>query len=203
MRKLFVTGIGTDVGKTVVSAAMVEGLKADYWKPVQCGELENSDAMKVQSLVSNTDSEFHPESYRLKGFMSPHAAAKLEETEISINTIILPDTDNHLIVEGAGGLMVPLNDRDTILDLMLELNCEVVVVSRNYLGSINHTLLTLEVLKARGASVAGIVFNGEPNTETERIILETSGIPCIGRIGEEKEITKKVIDKYAPQFKNL
>ena len=203
MRKLFVTGIGTDVGKTVVSAAIVEGLKADYWKPVQCGELDNSDTMKVQALVSNKDSHFHPESYRLKGFMSPHAAAKLEETEISINTIILPDTDNHLIVEGAGGLMVPLNDRDTILDLMLELNCEVVVVSRNYLGSINHTLLTLEVLKARGASVAGIVFNGEPNAETERIILETSGIVCIGRIGEEKEITKKVITKYAPQFKNL
>ena len=116
MRKLFVTGIGTDVGKTIVSAALVEGLQADYWKPVQCGELDNSDTMKVMSLVSNKKSKFHPESYRLNGFMSPHAAAKLESTTISLDSVVIPDTNNTLVIEGAGGLMVPLNDHDMIID---------------------------------------------------------------------------------------
>jgi dethiobiotin synthetase len=200
MRKLFVTGIGTGIGKTVVSAVLTETLKADYWKPVQCGELDNTDTMKVSSLISNTSSVFHPEAYRLSGFMSPHAAAPLDGVEISLNNIIIPDTDNTLVMEGAGGLMVPLNSKDLVIDLIGVLRCEVVVVSQNYLGSINHTLLTLAALKHRELSVAGIIFNGEENRESEKIILEQTGAKLMGRIEQEKEINPEIILKYANKF---
>src|SRR3990172_7256718 len=129
MRKLFVTGIGTGDGKTVVSAILTEALKADYWKPVQAGELDNTDTMKVQRLVSNKVSVFHPESYRLTGFMSPHAAATIDNVIIDFNNIQIPDTDKTLIIEGAGGLMVPLNDEQLVIDLIKYLNAEVVLVS--------------------------------------------------------------------------
>jgi len=202
MRKLFVTGIGTGIGKTVVSAILIEALKADYWKPVQCGELDNTDTMKVSSLISNTSSVFHPEAYRLSGFMSPHAAAPIDGVEISLKNIKLPDTDNILVIEGAGGLMVPLNSKDLVIDLIGVLRCEVVVVSQNYLGSINHTLLTLAALRKRELSVAGIIFNGEENRESERIILEQTGAKHMGRIEQEKEINPEIILKYATKFKD-
>ena len=203
MRKIFVTGIGTEIGKTIVSAVLTEALKADYWKPVQCGELDNSDTMKVQRLVGNKDSVFHPEAYRLAGFMSPHAAAPLEGVEIGLDSIIIPDTNNTLIIEGAGGLLVPLNGKDLVIDLIDELDCEVVVVSQNYLGSINHSLLTIAALKERNIPITGIVFNGDVNKETEKIILDITGVKYLGRLNQEKEITPEVIANYANQFKQI
>ena len=203
MRKLFVTGIGTDIGKTVVAAVLTKAMEADYWKPVQCGELDNTDTMKVQSLVGKNRSVFHPEAYRLSGFMSPHAAAPLDGVKITLDNIILPDTENTLVIEGAGGLMVPLNSSDLVIDLINVLSCEAVVVSQNYLGSINHTLLTLSVLKERGIPITGVVFNGAKNKETENIILETTGVKCLGHIDQEKEITPEVIEKYAANFKEV
>ena len=203
MRKIFVTGIGTDIGKTVVSAVLTEALGADYWKPVQCGELDNSDTMKVQSLVGNKDSIFQPEAYRLSGFMSPHAAAALEGVKIVLDSIIIPDTNNILIIEGAGGLLVPLSGKDLVIDLIEVLDCEAVVVSQNYLGSINHTLLTISALKERGIPITGIVFNGDANKETENIILDITGVKCLGRIDQEKVINPSIIAKYAIQFKDI
>ena len=203
MRKIFVTGIGTDIGKTVVSAVLTEALGADYWKPVQCGELDNSDTMKVQSLVGNKDSIFQPEAYRLSGFMSPHAAAALEGVEIGLDSIIIPDTNNILIIEGAGGLLVPLSGKDLVIDLIEVLDCEAVVVSQNYLGSINHTLLTISALKERGIPITGIVFNGDANKETENIILDITGVKCLGRIDQEKVINPSIIAQYAIQFKDI
>jgi dethiobiotin synthetase len=116
MQKIFVTGIGTDVGKTIVSAVLVEALQADYWKPIQAGDLDNSDTQKVQRLVTNTKSQFHKEAYRLNTPASPHYAAELDGIEISLNNIQLPQTTNQLIIEGAGGLMVPINQKgETII----------------------------------------------------------------------------------------
>src|SRR5471030_1625333 len=106
-RPLFITGIGTGIGKTIVSAILVEKLKADYWKPVQAGDLDNSDTLLVKSLVSNSASKFYPEAYRLTQPFSPHKAAELDGIEIDQATIVAPKTDNQLIIEGAGGLMVP------------------------------------------------------------------------------------------------
>ena len=142
--RLFVTGIGTEVGKTVIAAILTEALEADYWKPVQAGDLDYSDTHKVRDLVSNDKSVFHPETHALHHPMSPHAAAERDGVEISLDDFQLPQTENNLIVEGAGGLMVPLNSKDCIIDLIEKLDIEVVLVSRTYLGSINHTLLSVE-----------------------------------------------------------
>lgn len=170
-KPLFITGIGTDVGKTIVSAVLVEKLQADYWKPVQSGELDNSDTMKVQRLVSNNVSVFHLEAYRLTQPFSPHKSAELDGIEIQMANIIPPPTLNTLIIEGAGGLMVPLNNKgDMIIDLIKQLDAEVVLVSRNYLGSINHTLLSVDALERRGINISMLVFNGETDTYSEDII---------------------------------
>ena len=202
MDKYFITGIGTDVGKTVVSAILVEALEADYWKPIQAGDLEYSDTDRVREWVSNGTSVFHPNTYALNTPMSPHAAAEIDGVRIDLNSIKDPHTNNDLVIEGAGGLLVPLNDKQTILDLVRE-DYKVIVVSRNYLGSINHTLLTLEALKSRGLCIAGIVFNGEEVPTTESIIAHQGGVKVLGRIDQEKVLHKGTIRKYAEQFKPI
>lgn len=199
--RLFVTGIGTEVGKTIASSILVEYLEADYWKPVQAGELEYSDTIKVKDLVSNTKSVFHKESYKLTSPMSPHAAAKIDGVEINLEKIKFPDTKNHLVIEGAGGLFVPLNDTDCISDIILKSDSEVIIVSRHYLGSINHSLLTIQALKNKNIRIKGIVFNGEENKETESIILKMSGLKMLFRINEEKYFDKSMIKKYADQIR--
>lgn len=203
MKKYFVTGIGTDVGKTIISAILVEALKADYFKPIQCGDLHDSDTLKVRSFVSNSTSIFHPESYALKEPASPHYSAELENVTIDLSKIRLPETQNNLIVEGAGGLMVPINQKELIIDLIQELDIEVILVSRNYLGSINHTLLSIEALKKRGIKLKGIIFNDTPNAPTEDIILKYTGVQFLGRVQPEKNWDKALIRTYAKQFEFL
>ncbi|MCB0380667.1 MAG: dethiobiotin synthase [Flavobacteriales bacterium] len=200
MKKYFITGIGTNIGKTVVSAILTEALEADYWKPIQSGDLDTSDSLKVQNLISNQKTIIHPEAYRLNQPMSPHAAAKLDKVTIDLNNIILPKTQNNLIIEGAGGLMVPLNDKDLIIDLIAKLDAEVILVSQNYLGSINHTLLSIESLKARKLKVKGIIFNGEENKETESFILNYTKVQFLGRIQQHQEITKEMVLSYKNQI---
>ncbi|MGB0882339.1 MAG: dethiobiotin synthase [Vicingaceae bacterium] len=203
MRKIFVTGIGTDVGKTVVSAILTEALEADYWKPVQAGDLDNSDSIKVERFISNDKTIVHPEGMKLNSPMSPHAAAAIDNVEIKLSELKLPETDNNLIVEGAGGLMVPLNDKDLIIDLIKHLGLEVVLVSQNYLGSINHTILSIDALKSRNIPVAGIIFNGDTNEETEKYILNYSNLKCLGRIQQHQEINKEIVLRYKSQFLSL
>lgn len=194
-KTFFVTGIGTEIGKTMISAILVEKLKADYWKPIQSGDLDYSDSLKVQNLVSNTKSFFHPEAYRLTQPYSPHYSAELDKVEIDMEKINKPNTENHLIIEGAGGLMVPLNQHDLMIDLIKKLACPTILVSRNYLGSINHTLLSIEALKNRNIPIEGIIFNGEPNDSTEKIILKMSGLKSLGHVMPISEINKESILK--------
>jgi len=201
MKRFFITGIGTDVGKTIVSAILVEALNADYWKPVQAGDADNTDTMKVRSLTSNTVSVFHPETYRFSLPLSPHAAAKTDKIKIDAQKIILPSTSNTLIIEGAGGVMVPLDDEFLVIDLIEKLATEVILVSDNYLGSINHTLLTVEALKSRNIPIVGIIFNGEPIETTEEYILKYTGLKCLLRITKEKEINREVLLKYKQLLK--
>ena len=203
MRRIFVTGIGTDVGKTVVSAILTEALEADYWKPVQAGDLDNSDSIKVERFISNSKTVVHAEGMKLNSPMSPHAAADIDGVEIKLSDIKLPETDNNLIVEGAGGLMVPLNDKDLIIDLIAALDIEVVLVSQNYLGSINHTILSIDALKNRGIKVLGIIFNGETNEETEKYILNYSNLKFLGRVKQHQEINKEVVLSYKSLFCTL
>ena len=189
----FITGIGTEIGKTISSAVLVEKLKADYWKPIQAGDLDNSDTLKVQNLISNSVSKFHPEVYRLTQPFSPHYAAELDGVDIDLNKIIIPKTINNLIIEGAGGLMVPINRKDLMIDLIQKLNVEVILISKNYLGSINHTLLSIEALKSRNIYVKGIIFNGVKNEASESIILERTQLNYLGSVPELKNINKLAV----------
>jgi dethiobiotin synthetase len=200
--KLFITGIGTDVGKTIASAIITEALQADYWKPIQAGDLSQSDGHKISNYISNSKTIVHPNSYALNTPASPHHAANLDHIVIDIKNIIEPKTNNHLVIEGAGGILVPLNDNETILDLM-QPDYKVIVVSRHYLGSINHTLMTIEVLKSRKISVVGIIFNGDENPATESIILSKTGVKNLGRIGNEPYFDKNVIAEYADAFREV
>lgn len=199
MKTYFITGISTDVGKTVAAAIITEALEADYWKPVQAGELDNCDTKKVEALVSNKKSKFHPNSYALKTPMSPHAAAAIGGVKIEVSKITRPKTKNHLVIEGAGGLLVPLNNSETVLDI-IKPNYKVIVVSRHYLGSINHTLLTVNLLKEKGFDVV-LLFSGNEHKTTENIIKEMTQVPIIGRIEEEPYFDKNVVKEYAQIFK--
>jgi dethiobiotin synthetase len=203
---IFITGIGTDVGKTIVSAVVVEALEADYWKPIQAGELEFSDSDKIRSLLTNSITKIHKNSFELTSAMSPHAAAAIDRVNIQLDQIKLPNTSNHLVIEGAGGLLVPINNKETVLDL-IQTDYKVIVVSRPYLGSINHTLLTIQVLEQRGFEIAGIIYSGVETKSTEEIIEKLSKVPVLGRIDEEESIDRETIRQYAnllrPALENL
>jgi dethiobiotin synthetase len=198
--KLFITGIGTDVGKTITSAIVTQSLEADYWKPVQAGDLDNSDSHKIQRYISNSKSQIFENSYKLNTPASPHLAAKIDGITIDLKQIIEPKTKNHLVIEGAGGLLVPLNDNDSIIDLIKE-DYKIIMVSRHYLGSINHTLLSFEALKSRNLQVAGIIFSGDENQASEEIILNKTKAKFIGRIDNEPYFDQNVIQYYADLFR--
>jgi dethiobiotin synthetase len=174
----FVSGIGTNVGKTLVSAILVEALKADYWKPVQSGTTEGMDSETVRLLISNDQTVIHPESYLLKEPLSPHFAAKLEGVEIELAKIIRPETSNSLVIEGAGGLLVPLNTHATVIDLARQFNAEVVLVISDYLGCINHALLSLHYLQGHQDKIHSLVFNGHFAAEVKEAIIRKADPGC-------------------------
>jgi dethiobiotin synthetase len=199
-KKYFVSGIGTDIGKTVISAILCEALKASYWKPIQAGDLQNTDANKVTNLCPS-NIEIIPEVFKLKTPASPHFASKIDEISINLNDFTLPQTNNNLIIEGAGGLMVPINSSgDLIIDLIKQLNTPVILVSRHYLGSINHTLLSLELLKQKQIQVEILIFVGEKNDATESIIkLKFSDIKT-HRIGFSNLINASFVEREAKKI---
>jgi dethiobiotin synthetase len=201
MSNIVVCGIGTDVGKTVVSSILVEKFKCDYWKPVQSGELENSDTMKVKNLVSS-EVNFIPEVYKFKNPLSPHLAAEMEDVKIEIKKLTLPNFERNTLIEGAGGLMVPL-DYDGLLyiDLIKSWDLPVVLVSRHYLGSINHTMLSLEILEKYGIKVKALIWVGNENKGTERVILNRFEIENVHRVEETNLVNKSFVVKESTKLK--
>jgi dethiobiotin synthetase len=202
-KKYFITGIGTDVGKTVVSAVLVEALQADYWKPIQAGDLHNTDSQKVASWITSSQSKFFPSTYTLHTPASPHHAAAIDKLSIKVRDFLLPQTQNSLIVEGAGGVLVPLNENELILDLIKNLNLEVILVIKNYLGSINHSLMSIGVLQQAGVPIKGLIFCGETSKASETYILNYSRLPCLGCVPLLQTINKESIQAQAQQFKFL
>lgn len=203
MRKpIFVTGIGTGVGKTVAAAIITEALSADYWKPVQSGFEEGTDCNTVQSLISNQQTQFHPEVYKLALPASPHIAAREEGVQIDIKHIIAhqPQTANHLVIEGAGGLLVPINETQFIADMIQALDAQVILVSRNYLGSINHSLLTAEACKQRNIPVIGWLFNDQFMQYEEEIVGWT-GIRTLGSIPLAVNLDKIFVTEQANRIR--
>ncbi len=200
-KTVFVTGIGTDVGKTMVSAILTEHFKADYWKPVQAGDLDHSDTLKIKSLISNKETVFFPETYRLTQPFSPHKSAHLDNVIINLDNIKLPETKNNLIIEGAGGLCVPLNNNQTVVDLIKKFDVEVVLVIKHYLGSINHTLLSLHLLKTLNIKIKALIFNGETDKYSEEFISAQAPTIKLIRIPFLSELNKTAIKMLADSIK--
>lgn len=196
MKRFFVTAIGTDSGKTLASAILCKALGADYWKPIQSGEPTDSDTIK--RLCPKV--AVHPEAYKLHMPASPHAAAKAEGLTLSLDRIKAPATSNPLVIEGAGGCLVPINDQHFVIDLVPHLSAEIVLVANLYLGSINHTLLSWKLLQERGYPVAGIIFNGDSAPESERIILHHTGYRKLLHIARHETITPTLIEDYATEL---
>lgn len=202
MKGYVVAGIGTNIGKTVVAAVLVEALDADYWKPVQAGELAKTDAHEIARLAPGSGRQIHAEVYRLTEAMSPHAAAEIDAVTIRRDKLKLPACDaktsnRNLIIELAGGLMVPMGAGLLNIDLLSDWGMPVVLVSRYYLGSINHTLLSVEALRRRNVPIAGLVFNGDPVETSRSVILEETQLPVIAEIPTAREIDANTIRTWA------
>ncbi len=197
MNKFIVAGIGTEVGKTVVAAILTTCLQGEYWKPIQCGDEEDLDTTIMKKWIDTTLYPIHPSVYTLQAPLSPHHAARLEKISICVENIVLPQTKRPLIIESVGGIFVPLTAKTLSFDLFKSWNIPWIVVSRHYLGSINHTLLTFDALKRNNISIAGIVFNGLPNHDSESVILEFSQVPVLGRLLPESTINPQIIQRYA------
>ena len=198
--RIFVTSIDTNIGKTVCSSILCAGLGYDYWKPVQCGDLDFSDSMKVKSYSPLT--KVHAESFQLNAPMSPHEAAKLENMDISINDFKLPKSEE-VIIEGAGGVMVPLNYKgNMIVELASVFEAKVIIVFRNYLGSINHTLLTIDKVKSVGLDVLGLLVVGDEVISSERIIEDATQMNIIARIPMVDRINQKWVKEQGIKVKN-
>ena len=198
--RIFVTSIDTNVGKTVCSSILCAGLGYDYWKPVQCGDLDFSDSMKVKSYSPLT--KVHAESFQLNAPMSPHEAAKLESMDISINDFKLPKSEE-IIIEGAGGVMVPLNYKgNMIVELASLFEAKVIIVFKNYLGSINHTLLTIDKVKSVGLDILGLLVVGDEVTSSERIIEDATQMNIIARIPIVDRVNQKWVKEQGLKVKN-
>lgn len=171
-KQLFVTGTDTEIGKTVISATLCRGLNADYWKPVQAGTDPQTDSEAVATWAGMQSNRIHPETYRLQEPMSPHASARLQGLEIGMDAFSLPvGPQSPIIVEGAGGVLVPLNREKMMLDLMVQLDLPVLLVGRSTLGTLNHTLMSLDVMRSRGLAIWGVVLNGPHHPSNEEAIL--------------------------------
>lgn len=195
--QLVIAGIGTNVGKTLIAAIVAEALHASYWKPIQAGDLDTSDSQRVAELTSHV--RILPEKYRFTQAKSPHAAAFSDEIEVDLASLKVPQ-ETPLVIEGAGGLMVPINQNAyTFADLYAEWNLPVVLVSRHYLGSINHTLLSVELLKQRKIPILGLVFIGN-NPESEKIILKATALEAIATIPEVNLVDRSFVQAQAEAF---
>jgi dethiobiotin synthetase len=203
MQPIFITGIGTGIGKTLVAAVVTEALEAAYWKPVQAGFEDGTDSAWVGERISRPKGRLYPETYKLSLSASPHIAARQEGVVIDLSRIVRQFETIHdrpLVIEGAGGLFVPLNDRHFIIDLIQKLDATVLLVSRNYLGSINHSLLTAAVCRRQGLRVAGWIFNDQ-YMRYEQEIAQWSGIPAIASIPFDDNLSRDFVREQAARIR--
>lgn len=201
-RGLFVTGTDTGVGKTVVSAAMALRFRGSapvrYWKPIQTGIERDDDTAEVRRLAACAPGEMRVDGIRLPRPVSPHLAARLAGTRINLDEVGLPaDPTVRWIVEGAGGVLVPINEVDLMIDLMQRLALPVLVVARAALGTINHTLLTVAALRSRDLTVAGVVLVGDPNDENRRAIEDYGRVSVVGELPRLTPLTPAALADWA------
>lgn len=209
--KIIVAGIGTEVGKTVASAVLATLLGGDYWKPIQCGPEDRSDTTLMATLLDEKAHRIYPAVYSFKTPVSPHQAARLENNRVDLAYLegqmaffdqekAVSKTNRPLVIETVGGIYTPLTTTTTSMELFKSWPAQWVLVSKHYLGSINHTLLTIEALKKCGITPLGLIFNGEPRRDSEEAILTISGLPLLGRLLPEAYIDINIIQRYAKQW---
>ncbi len=197
-----IAGTDTDVGKTVFSAMLMLALGASYWKPVQCGVLGGVDTKTVQKITGFADDKFFPEKYIFTEALSPHRAAEIDHVKIDMSVLEPPECDGPLLIEAAGGLMVPLTRGNLQINHFKKWNLPVILCARTGLGTINHTLLSLEALWARNMSVHGIAFIGDENPDNMKTIEEISGEKVLGRLPMLPEINERsLMQAFAENFK--
>ena len=202
MSPIFITGTGTGIGKPLVAAILAEALHANYWKPVQAGFIEGTDTEWVRQVVKYPGFKTFPECYRLRMAVSPHIAARQEGISISLDRICasMPASNSPLLIEGAGGILVPLNESEFVIDLIEKLNARVIVVSRNFLGSINQSLLTASALKARKINVLGWIFNDQYLDYANEIV-NWSGFPLLASIPRAEEPDEQFVRLQADRIR--
>ena len=199
---LIVTGTDTDVGKTVFAAALTAALGAAYWKPVQAGLEPTTDSELVARLGRLPPERILPERFRLRTPASPHLAAEIDRVEIAPDDLHLPSHPFGLVVEGAGGLLVPLDRRTLTIDLFARWSAPVILCARTALGGINHALLSLEALSARRIPVLGVAFMGDAAPDTERTVAEFSGVKILGRLPRLDPLTAETLSAaFADHFR--
>jgi dethiobiotin synthetase len=182
-RRIVVAGTDTEIGKTVFAAGLADLLGADYWKPVQAGLEGETDSQVVARLGGLSDDRILPEIYRLQTPASPHHAAAIDGVSIAVDSLDVPDTGGRaLVIEGSGGLLVPLNRSTLYIDVFARWHIPVVLCARTALGTINHSLLSIEALRHRKLEILGIAFIGESNPESERVICEIGRVRRLGRL---------------------
>lgn len=201
-KAIAIAGIHTNIGKTIASAVIAEAIGADYWKPVQAGKDER-DAELLKKLLTNGQDRVYNEAVVLSQPLSPHTAAEIDNVEVDYKKFAWPKTDKMLLVETAGGLLSPMSADATMADFIAYYNLPVILVSLNYLGSINHTLLTIEVLRSRGITVKGLIMNGLENESSENFITAYSDMPIIARIPYINDISNDGVRRCAMQLKPL
>ena len=197
---LALTGIHTDIGKTICSAVMVQALGCDYWKPIQAGELAHSDTLHVRTLITRTDVCLHPEAHRFECAASPHVAAHAENIMVHLDDLTPPHTARPLLIETAGGVCSPMTQQHTVADVLAHFALPTLLVVRHYLGSISHTLSAIDALSTRGVRVLGLLVNGESNTDSEQFISEYTRVPILARIDELLHISRDSIQTQAEQL---
>ncbi|HWY09818.1 MAG TPA: dethiobiotin synthase [Bacteroidia bacterium] len=197
MNRFFISGIGTNVGKTLVSAILCEALQADYWKPIQCGVAEGRDKDIVKKLLSNSKSICHDETFLLKEPASPHIAAKKENIKITMDELKMPQTLNKLCIEGAGGPLVPINDNYFVIDMAKQNGLAVVLVVSSYLGCINHSLLAIDYLLNNNFKLHGLVLNGDFDEGVKNAITNYKRVPVLAEIPQTDKPDKKFVSEQA------
>jgi len=198
--KIAITGIHTGIGKTVATSMLAEALGADYWKPVQAG-MEERDSDVLMKLLTNGPARVHPEAVCLTQPMSPHAAAAIDNVEVDYKKFKWPITTKVLLVETAGGILSPMSDDSTMADFIAYFKLPTILITQNYLGSINHTLMSIEVLKNRGIKILGLVINGAAYPSSESFIEQYAGIPVLARIPHFETLTQKTIHAAALEIR--
>ncbi|MGL4767137.1 MAG: dethiobiotin synthase [Formosimonas sp.] len=193
------TGIHTNIGKTICAAVLTQAWQCDYWKPIQAGDLACSDSIRVRELLRNPHSQVMPEAFALHTAASPHVAAAIDGVNIELSDLTAPRR-NHLLIETAGSVLSPVNARHTVADLLAFAHWPTILVVQHYLGSISHTLSAIEALQSRGVAILGLVINGAAHVESEAFICHYTQLPIVARVAQLPQLNAAAVTQAAQQI---